>query len=190
MDAQQTSRFSAQSPASEEKSADPDAAKWTLVSRLSGSLAAQQQHLQATAPSHASTSGRSTPSNLERAVLLLEAEGGHDSHSGAATTAAALAEPRQQSFADRGAQAEASAGTAVALDAAAGMSRLRAVSTAEGAGEAVGHPADAEEGPSTPPMSSWPWRGINPASAPGSTSGAHPSCCCLLHTMVAVSPSC
>ena len=46
-----------------------DAARWTLVSRLSSKLPGSQQDAQ---PGR--SSGHSTPSNLERAVLLLEAE--------------------------------------------------------------------------------------------------------------------
>lgn len=50
---------------SDEAASEADSAKWTLVSRL---LADSQ-------PPPPSSSGRSTPSNLERAVLLLESEG-------------------------------------------------------------------------------------------------------------------
>ena len=51
--------------------AKADAAKWTLVSRLSSRLPGAQP---AQGAQQSSASGHSTPSNLERAVLLLEAE--------------------------------------------------------------------------------------------------------------------
>ncbi len=51
--------------------AKADAARWTLVSRLSSKLPGAQG---AQAAQQSSASGHSTPSNLERAVLLLEAE--------------------------------------------------------------------------------------------------------------------
>ncbi len=51
--------------------AKADAAKWTLVSRLSSRLPGAQP---APGAQQSSASGHSTPSNLERAVLLLEAE--------------------------------------------------------------------------------------------------------------------
>ena len=63
----------AQQPSGESSpdQAKADAARWTLVSRLSSRLPGAHA---AQGAQQSSASGQSTPSNLERAVLLLEAE--------------------------------------------------------------------------------------------------------------------
>ena len=155
---------------------ETDSAKWTLVSRLTSSLAGAQ------APGEASSSGRSSPSNLERAVLLLEAEGDPNSQAGAvrvavvqapkATAAPApdQAKPGARAWAAR-AQAAAVAEEGGAVDLSAQRSALRVVGMPGGNAREEGNES-AEEGPSTPPASgSGLLRSSAEASTPGSTAG-------------------
>lgn len=145
-------------------SSEAESAKWTLVSRLTSRLAEGQP----LAPP--SSSGRSTPSNLERAVLLLESEKDHDRAQAAVGASAA---------ADAGAGAgktPVKAGEVVegeeeaTLDLTASRASLRKVATS--AGDLDGDPA-VEEGPRTPPTGGGPTRsGSIKADTPSSSAGA------------------
>lgn len=113
-----------------------DAAKWTLVSRLSSRLSAAQG---ARTAQQGSASGQSTPSNLERAVLLLEAEG--DSLNGD-SKASAVSSPGKLA----GESSEHEASEAAASDAAELADRQAGSSTAKK--DSMQQEASEEPGPS------------------------------------------
>jgi hypothetical protein len=149
------------SPSSDGVSSEADSAKWTLVSRL---LADSQP------PRQPSSSGRSTPSNLERAVLLLESEGAELPAGQQAQTHPPATSAKPDSIADEELSHAAPAAAAAAaktdgvsslqaieqdpaeLDLAAKRSTLRKLSTAVDADKG----AAAEEGPATPSKSMAP----------------------------------
>lgn len=146
-------------------SSEAESAKWTLVSRLTSRLAEGQP------PAPPSSSGRSTPSNLERAVLLLESEKEHDR---AAQASAGAPAPDQEvagkavsmAVAPREDEGE---GT---LNLTERRASLRKVAT--DGGDPSGD--SAEEGPSTPPTGGVPTRsGSIKADTPSSSAGAQPS---------------
>ena len=177
-----------------------DAAKWTLVSRLSSRLAGAQGAQPAQA---GSAFGQSTPSNLERAVLLLEAETesvSSDSKVSAVISAVSSpsqpaggseaegGEPNSSAASDRGPEQEASnaagvkeqpaehkeapSDTAGSADLDAHRTALRRLNLAGSQGGSAGGSDSADEGPRTPPASSAAARADTKASSsPNSPAG-------------------
>ena len=177
-----------------------DAAKWTLVSRLSSRLAGAQSAQPAQA---GSASGQSTPSNLERAVLLLEAETesiNSDSKVSAVISAASSpsqpaggseaegGEPNSSAASDRGPEQEASIAAGVkeqpgeqkehlsdragSTDLDAHRTALRRLNLAGSQGGSAGGSDSVDEGPRTPPASSAAARADTKASSsPNSPAG-------------------
>ena len=146
-------------------SSEAESAKWTLVSRLTSQLAEGQT------PAPPSSSGRSTPSNLERAVLLLESEKDHDR-----SQAAAGASAPDQTVSDKVAASAAvpdrgDGNGPDAVNLATRQVSLRKVTTSGGNGDGD----SVEEGPSTPPTGGGPTRsGSLKADTPSSAAGVVP----------------
>ena len=151
--------------------ADPD--KWTLVSRLSSSLAqSAQPHTKA------SSSGCTTPSNLERAVLLLEAEGERESqgNSGIAPASKPGAQGARRGL-SRSGSGERGGSMADAQDPAQEHADVRgdrgSPLCAGASNRGVGANESDDEGPRTPPTNSGDLRSSQEPSSPDSAAGAH-----------------
>ncbi|BDA45443.1 Fimbrin-2 [Coccomyxa sp. Obi] len=143
-------------------SSEAESAKWTLVSRLTSRLAEGQ------IPAPPSSSGRSTPSNLERAVLLLESEKDHDRAQALAGTSALDQNVAGKTEAKAAVPDRDDADGENAVDLATRRASLRKVTTSGGDldGDSV------EEGPSTPPTGGGPTRsGSLKADTPSSGAG-------------------
>ena len=177
-----------------------DAAKWTLVSRLSSRLAGAQSAQPAQA---GSASGQSTPSNLERAVLLLEAEtesisseskvsavisavsspsqpaGGSEAEAGEPDSSAVPARAPEQEGSNAAGPKEQPAedkevpsDRAGSADLEAHKDALRRLNLAGSQGSSAGGSDSLDEGPRTPPASSAAARADTKASSsPNSTAG-------------------
>lgn len=146
-------------------SSDADSAKWTLVSRLTSRLAEGQP------AAEPSSSGRSTPSNLERAVLLLESEKDHDRAQ--AQTALATVPSKEEAGTKAKAVCEQER-EEEALDFAASRASLKKLSTTTGALDEKEEEGP-EEGPSTPPTGGRAARSSSiKADTPSSSAGVAP----------------